>query len=361
MARFRRRRNRRSNPVVTFLFGVALFFGAFGVLFINEGRVDISKVARGSVETTAVSVDPANEGKLVAVTGLLQSDETLGDGELLLDGNYLQIERSAEMYAWDEDRKTDSDTNVTRYEYDKEWTSSPANSSGFNNPNGHYNPPMIYKSDDFTVQNASLGAFRVDTADLFFMEKEPLPLTNKMVLDGELVEEYLFIGSGTLSRPEIGDVRIKYAVFPNGETVTVFGEQRESQLRPFTGPKETLLYRAYVGDRESAIASMRTEFLRILWGFRAGGFVMMWIGLMTMVSPLTRLMGAVPLVGGLGQTAVAIVTFLVALLLSGITIIISAILNNIFALITVAILIVAVGVFFWQRRGEDKEKGAVLT
>ncbi|MEM7334204.1 MAG: TMEM43 family protein [Chloroflexota bacterium] len=353
---FNRFRNRqgRSNPFVTALFGIGLFLGSFVLLFINEGRVDISKVARGSIAVSANQEQVNHQGELLAVSGVLHADATISDPELLNTGEFLYLRRDVEMYAWDEERNSDSDNNASstnRYEYNREWTDNPQDSNQFNRPNGHYNPPMRYQGEVFRVEHAEIGRFSVAPDQLLFMQQRDLPLSSNIILDGRIEEEYLFIGSGSLAQPDIGDLRIQFSTFENDQQVTVFGAQNENRLQPFTGPKDSLLYRVYPGDRDTAIEAMRTEFLTILWGFRAAGIGMMWLGLMTMVSPLTNLIGNVPIVGGLGRFAAAFVFLFVAIVLGSITIVISAILNSIVAMIVIFILLIG-GFFYWRSRQE---------
>lgn len=358
MASLLRRRNRKnSSPFAGILVGLGLFFGSFVLLYINEGRVDLSKIADASIPLTADTVSGENDGDLVAVSGVLHADTTVGDPELLTTRDYLQLERSAEMYAWEESRDSSED-GPTRYEYSKGWTRDPENSSSFNNPTGHFNPGMQYQDDTFTVSAATLGAYTVDPANLFFMQKEDLALREGMLRQGQLVENYIFIGAGTLGSPQVGDLRISYKAFANDQAVTVFAQQDGNQLRPYTHRDDITLYRVYPGDRAAGIAGMRTEYLTLLWAVRVGGFVLMWVGLMVFVSPLTRLLGRLPIIGEAGRLVISIVAFLVAAVLSFITIVISAVLHSPIALITLFVLLIVAGVLLWQRR-EGKEKTAV--
>ncbi|NEO03763.1 MAG: hypothetical protein F6K50_53335, partial [Moorea sp. SIO3I7] len=201
----------------------------------------------------------------------------------------------------------------------------------------------------FRVEHAVIGRFSVAPDQLLFMQPDQLNLSGDIILDGRIEEEYLFIGAGSLGRPEIGDLRIQFSTFENDQEVTVFGAQNEDRLQPFNGPKDSVLYRVYPTDRESAIDAMRTEFLTLLWSFRAGGIAMMWLGLVTIVSPLTNLIGNVPLVGGLGRSAAAIVALIIALVLGTITIIISAILNSVVAMIVILLLLLG-GFFYWRNQ-----------
>lgn len=355
MSFLRRRNKKNSSPFVGILFGIGLFFGSFVLLYLNEGRVDLSKIAVNSIPVSAESVHGENQDKLVAVSGTLHSDAPLGDPDLLTTSHYLQLERSAEMYAWEETEDDDDDTGVTSYDYKRDWTSSPENSQNFNNPNGHFNPPMKYQDEEFTVSSISLGAYSANPTSLFFMQKEDVQLSEGMLLEGRVANNFIFIGKGTLNEPEVGDLRISYKAFANDQSVTLFAEQYENQLRPFT-QKDTILYRAYPTDRETAITSMRTEFLTLLWASRVGGLMMMWIGLMVMVSPLTRMLGYLPIVGEAGRFVISLVAFAIAFVLSLITIIISAIIHSPIALITILLLLIAGGVFLWQRKNQEQDK-----
>ena len=60
--------------------GILLFVISFGVLYWNEGRVDLSKIAETAIEISADAEDVSASGQLVSVSGTIKTDETLGDG-----------------------------------------------------------------------------------------------------------------------------------------------------------------------------------------------------------------------------------------------------------------------------------------
>ena len=74
--------SRIMKSIVGVLLGIALFIGSFAVLYWNEGRADLSKIA---VTATDISVDAtvAVDGSLVSVSDVLSSTETLGDNYLV--------------------------------------------------------------------------------------------------------------------------------------------------------------------------------------------------------------------------------------------------------------------------------------
>lgn len=340
------------------LLGVGLFLGSFFVLWINEGRTDLSKIADDSIAVSAATVDPANEGKLVAAAGTLAADAPLGDPEYLRPGAYLTVERDVEMYAWIEKTSSSSETNMggsetttTEYTYEKGWTSSPENSSGFEVPQGHQNPALTIEEASFTAESAQVGVMSVDLNQLSLPSSESIPLTtNSLVqgVDGRLDEDYLYMGRGTPQNPQVGDVRIQFSGVPSGLDVTAFGTQEGNALVPYVRGNDQL-YLAHHGDRASAIESLHTSYQVMGWIFRVVGFLMMWIGMNMVSGPLSTFLDVLPIFGRVSRNMVGFVTFGIALLLTMITVFIAALAQNIIALAILLLFIVGVVAFIYWR------------
>ncbi|MGD0577268.1 MAG: TMEM43 family protein, partial [Candidatus Staskawiczbacteria bacterium] len=137
------------NSISGVIFGLLLFVGSFVVLYLNEGRVDLSSIAKTAVEISSATVnaDSSLNGKLVSATGIVSSTGNIGDNLFLNPGNYIAVERKVEMYSWVETKNTTthnntggSSTTSTTYSYKKDWEENPADSSTFNYPDGHQNP-----------------------------------------------------------------------------------------------------------------------------------------------------------------------------------------------------------------------------
>ena len=90
---------RLRNSIGGIVFGIVLFLASFAVLFWNEGRVDLSRVAKTSTEIAATGSPTASVGDFVSVTGNITSPEQLGDSPYLAPGNYISLSRTAEMFA----------------------------------------------------------------------------------------------------------------------------------------------------------------------------------------------------------------------------------------------------------------------
>ncbi len=337
------------------LFGVVIFIASFFVLFYNEGRVDISKTAEKATEIEATLANQEFQDQLVVTTGDLTSAGNLGD-DYLKTGDYAALKRNVEMYAWDEESKTKDDE--TTYTYKKLWTSNPSDSSKFNNQEGHVNPTLNYKSATFYASDGKIGVFDIDLDRVTLPNFDQVTLSDENVILGgrqleaeeefydniedipaELSNGYVFKGFGTAQSPEIGDIRVSFSSIQNGTELTIFGQLKDTSIKPFVGPKNTKLYRAFRVTKEEAIAQMHGEYKMWLWIMRFVGFLMMTFGIGLILGPITTLLDFIPLVGKLGKTAIGILSLLVAAILSAITILISVVLHNIwllFGLIVIA-------------------------
>jgi LPXTG-motif cell wall-anchored protein len=347
------------NSFVGALIGLLLFFGSFFVIWWNEGRTNMALVAAESIPATANTIDAANESKFVAITGDLVATEPIGDAPYFKPGAYLQLDRKVEMFAWDEESRSETrdqvgggSETVTEYTYEKKWTSSPENSANFKQPDGHDNPPLTIEGATVQAPSATLGAFGLDLSQLTLPGGTAVVLSSQNVLTdaAKLDGSYLFIGQGTQSNPQIGDVRISYTALDSPAAVTVFGQQSGERLTPYLYEQSSTFFRALNGDRNAAIQALQTEHTVITWLLRGGGFLMIWIGLLLVVSPLGTVAGVLPILKQITGFISGIVTFLVALVIWGVVTLIAVVLHNIWLALAAALLVVALLFFFLRRR-----------
>jgi hypothetical protein len=230
------------NSFVGLLFGIILFIVAFPVLWFNEGRTNMATVAKASVLVDGASVNRETEGKQVAVTGTLTSDQRLGDPPYLAAGNYIQLNREVEMYAWVEHKSTEtrketggSSTTTTTYTYDKQWTSSPQDSDTFEHPQGHMNPSPTVKGTSAVVASARVGAYTINPNDISLPSGQDISLNSENVVverKHTLAENTIFLGKGSFDAPQLGDIRISYNGVPANTQAIVFGKQQGAALVP---------------------------------------------------------------------------------------------------------------------------------
>lgn len=144
------------------------------MLFWNEGKAvkterALDEGAGAVVSVEVASVDPANNGKLVHVSGPVSVAAAPSDplfATLALPTNTIRISRSVEMYQWAESTKIETtrklgggEETVTTYSYAKEWSPQHNDSAKFKQPEGHANPDFAISAESFTAERAAIGAF----------------------------------------------------------------------------------------------------------------------------------------------------------------------------------------------------------
>lgn len=355
------------NSIKGILIGLLLFVGAFVLLYWNEGRTDLSRIADTAMVADAqdATTGTALDGQLVSVSGLLTSDEMLGDGAYLKAGPYIAFQRQAEAYAWVEHSSSKStkdlggsETTETTYTYTAEWTGNPSDSSEFKHPEGHQNPTFAIKDTQGTVSAAKVGAYGISPGGVAIHGYKQLILTseNTSLQNGGVLadDRHIFIGRGSPSSPNVGDARVSYTVMPTGGTVTVFGARVASgMLVPyFDQKKEVKLYDLLpVGSKGEAVAALHGEFTTLTWILRLVGFFMMFAGLLLILGPISVLLDVVPLFGTVSRSLIGLVAFVVTFFLSGITILVSKLFHSVLALlITIAAASIASFVIFASRK-----------
>ena len=234
------------NSIKGVVIGIILFVASFGLLFWNEGRVDLSNIAKTATEITSatVSTDSTLSGKFISTTGIVNSDQIIGDNLFLKPDRFIAAERQVEMYSWIEKSESRSKTNTggsetteTTYTYSKDWKESPQSSSNFKHPEDHQNPQKSLDSYTNKVTAATIGAYNFDPQSVTLPNFSQLPLNSQNVTlsDGAILanDSYLFIKKsegGTFDSPQVGDLRISYHVLKPGFDGTIFGKLSGSKI-----------------------------------------------------------------------------------------------------------------------------------
>lgn len=360
----RREKGSNTAKLLGALFGFGIFTGSFFVLWSNEGRVNFGEVAQESVsiDTAAPSNIPSDQ--LVAAVGDLYSPEMLSDPIFDLNGEYIQLDRRVEIFAWNEEEHTDSNEN-TYYEYDADWTESPADSNQFYD-SSYYNPPLPFNSQIFTVSAATVGSLSIDTRAIELPDSQPLEINTSMlpqtISNQEIIvtSNYVYIGYSTLDAPEIGDVRVSFSIVPHANRITAFGRISDGQLLPYMVKDSETLYRIFFVNRESAIAQMQEEYTNILWGTRFGGFGMMWCGLFLLLNPITILVSLIPALERTGSWLLVFLSMPFAAVASMIVISVSFLAHNpwvlagLIFLAFLAIGLIAGGLVLYNKRRQEQ-------
>lgn len=331
--------SRISGAIGGMVVGIILFIGAFPLLFWNEGRaVDTARaLAEGRaavIPVDAAAIVAANEGRLVHLTGLLASPDRLVPAELMPEA-VLKLRRNVEVYQWEQNETSTTDkemgggtTTKTTYTYSKVWSSSLNDSSEFRKPEGHRNPTSKPLADsESVVKTATLGAFRLTSPVLGLLNHwrevsgDTLATLARRDMRGTPSVQGGWAYSGNPDQPKIGDHRIGYSFVPLSEA-SVVARQSRNALEPYLASNGEEIVMAQEGQVSADRMFKAEEESNVIltWILRVAGFVVMTLGLVFFLRPLTVLGDVLPLLGDLLGAGTAVIAIAVALCLSLITI-----------------------------------------
>ena len=333
-----------------------MFFGAFPLLFWNEGRslhryqtlAEGRDVVVDNVSTENVAAE--YEAQLVHMTGFADAHEELTDPKFQVSVNdMLKLRRTVEMYQWNETDAGDEDHAAS---YSRVWSSDRIDSNRFDDSSKR-NPSMPFKSATQYADHIQLGAFQLsrslaksidnwDRIDVsrFFAE---LPTAFR---DKTKIHHQGFYQGADPSQPQIGDLRIHFAVAPPTD-VSVIAEQTRDSFSPYAAKTVTgTIERLEVGKHSAGemFTHMETENRILTWLLRGGGMFMMFMGAMMILDPVLSLLNYIPLAGRLATSAIAMVVSLVTIALAVSTIAIAWMFYR--PLFSIILLAVAGGIGF---------------
>jgi hypothetical protein len=357
--------------------GILLVIVACVLLFWNEGRA--VKTARslsegaGIVKTVAADKpDPANDGKLVHVTGALTASGPVLDAEFGMKSEGVRLVRNVEMYQWTEESESETskrlgggETTRTTYKYRREWADHAVDSGRFHERNGHGNPQMIWSKRNQAAPNVRLGAFAVPQSLIGrFGDAQPLAVDEAQVQaakkhasgkDVQVVDGALYVGRDP-GQPVVGDYRISYSEVPR-QSASVIARQATGQGGPAFEP-----YRTHAGGTVALITpgevpakdmfkEAQDENRMWTWIIRAGGALAMFIGFCLMMGPIGVLASVIPILGDVVEAGVGVVALLMTLILAPLMIAIAWFVYR--PLIAVIVLVaggaLAYGAIHWAR------------
>jgi hypothetical protein len=349
------------------LIGFLLLVIGVVILYFNEGRIDLSKVAARAVvvDSGVVQSDTSLSGKLVTTTGIVSSDELIGDTLFLKPGLYFSVVRKVEMFAWEEDSTSHStshaggsETTNTTYTYKKEWTENPSASASFKEVAGHENPIMRYRGMNTSADKATIGMYTFNPTTIDIPSGEILALSPEMLtLNPGVVQansSYLFSENtatpgGSLDAPHVGDMRISYQVLRPGFTGTLFGAVSGVSLHAYSDGAVDNFGRLFVGSREQAISTLHLEYTTTLWVLRFSGFMLLFFGFSLVLGPVAVFFDILPMLGSVSRFVVSLFSFAVALVVTGVVIVVSMVAHSPMAIAITLLAVVGMCVLYAKR------------
>lgn len=315
--------------------GLVVLVVAAVLQFWNEGRTVardqlLAEVRAQVLETRGAAPDPANDGRLVHVSGIATAEAPVQDETFGVERQALSLRREVEMYQWRERKETREEKQAgggtretTRYTYEQVWDRRPIDSSDFREQADHRNPgEMPYRQETFSAREVSIGGFRLaDELRENLGGWEPVP-TSEVALPGNLAAVFRpaggwFVSSESVETPMVGDVRVRFSVVPQGQYV-VIGRQEAGELGTWKSSRGERFLAMEPGnaDAQTLLSGESSSNVKASWALRFAGFVIGWIGFSLLLRPLAILADVVPFLGRLVGTGLALVSGILAGILS---------------------------------------------
>ncbi|WP_428151965.1 TMEM43 family protein [Brevundimonas sp.] len=324
------------------LVGIVLIFACVWGLAWNEGNA--VKTARGLtegagavIEAPVSPIDPANDQKLIHVTGQVAVTAPLEDNQYGVTAAGVKLARAAEMYQWQEESKSESRTKlgggeetVTTYTYTKVWSSTPIDSSAFNSPAGHENPEMSIESADVYATDATLGDYQLEenvlsqvggaTALNLTEQSEAIDAAVGEGIDHTVSQGTIFFGANPQA-PVVGDTRVSYEVTPASE-ISVVARQNGDNFLDYRARNGSEFLLVADGDTPAAdmFQSAQEANNMIAWIIRIVGMVLLMVGFGLIMAPLGVLADVLPLAGTIVRMGTGLIGFVLGLIVGTVTI-----------------------------------------
>lgn len=325
------------------IFGLLLVAVMVGLLFWNEGRAvqTARSLAEGAGLVVTIAndkVDPANDGKLVHVTGPVVASGDLSDPDFGIVAQGIRLSRTAEMYQWKEEQKSETtkklgggEETITTYTYTKAWNAEAIDSSDFKQRDGHQNPTKEIGSKQVQIPEGKLGAFVLDEPVLNRIGGDKkLPLNTDQAADIDaaysgwkkvnIVDGSIHLGFNSTS-PAIGDYRIGYELAPLG-VVSVIGSQSGNKFQPFQTSAGDALLMVDTGDvpADKMFADAVSANTLITWLLRAFGLLLLVAGFSLFLAPIGVVLDVIPFLGSIARFGTGLLAWILAILVGTTTI-----------------------------------------
>lgn len=169
----------------------------------------------------------------------------------------------------------------------------------------------------------------------------------------KIAGNYFYIGQNPAS-PSIGDVRVSYSYVPNGPVSVVAGQLDGKLVTQQLDHGTLLLLADGTVSVDKMFADAQKSNTILAWLLRGLGFILVMAGLNMIFKPLSVIADIIPILGSLVGGATGIVAFLLAAVISLVTIGISWLYFR--PMIGIPLLVVAVALFLFSFKfGKKKE------
>ncbi len=347
-------------------FGGFFILVALITLFWNEGSFVETQKTLDEGERVAISVadnkvNPANDGKLIHTTGKMTTKAKVKDDIFGITTSAVALNRSAQMYQWEEEAKSHTEESggekktVTKYNYHKVWSNTLIDSSKFKREKHHKNPSsMPITSLKIINPSVWLGEFKLTKkllsqslphSDLKFTKDhtniEKLYRKRSRVQGNEIYVSY----GGNINSPKIGDIRVSFSTI-EPQDVSILAKQIKNTFEPYIAKAGGKIFTIESGliSKENIFKTKHEGNVFITWILRGVGLLVMFIGFKMLLGFIGATFKIIPILGNIVDAGTGLIAFIMALILSFITIAIAWLFYR--PIISIGLLVICIGLLF---------------
>jgi hypothetical protein len=358
--------------------GIAILLFVLAVLLLcwNEQNAISSERFASNEEKQVVSVspksvDPANEGRLVYLSGAAIATHMLVDLNGLISIRALRLTRDNYFYQWVETRANGArrrtllgiQVDPAAISYEKHFENNLCSSHDFIHKEGHVNPPILdsFQKDQFS--EVSIGAYKLSKELVKQIPEQKFSVNNLKLKPSDKkwngkplhLEGYYIYAGVDKEKPQLNDMEIFISYVPSGQTYSVIGKQHGQTLEPIILDADNVVNSIVPGTvaSEAIFKTQNLHALELVWGLRFGGLCLMIISLYMIFAYITTIAQYIPALAFLSSFSEVEFAFGVGTAFSA-TIIGSvwSVLHPQAAWISFAVAAVAVLVLFLIQRGK---------
>lgn len=304
--------NSRFMMIVGALFGLFLMLLTVGIVLgiehwtLGSAR-GLEENAGKAVSISADKAEPANDGKLVHLSGEATTKDTVSDPQFGIAVPALRLVREVEVRQWKETKteKKQGKEKIPVYTYEPIWsTKRPASSVTFNDKTKRNPDSKPYEDARYTAAEVKLGAFTLTPEQVAKIPaEEALPITEEMAakvpedlkgLVKPTQDGLLYVGVSS-DDPKVGDCRIRYKV-AKPQTISIVAKQEGNRLVPFPveGGQDINLVERGQKSAQQMFASAQSSTALMAWVGRVLGLGLMAAGLFLVLRPVAASASGAP-------------------------------------------------------------------
>jgi hypothetical protein len=299
--------SRLLGSLIGILVGIFLIVASFYAVFWNEGHGLHTAQSLEQTEKVLISVPntpihTSNDLKVVYLSGQATTNNTLQDSLLGISITAIKLKRTVEMYQWQENKESQSNTQVggseqttTTYHYQPVWSEKLIDSTRFKDQNGHQNPAsMPFESISQYAKQVTVGDFYLPH-DLIkqINNKTPMDLSTLNLAGVQAIVKQpvqhsgndIYIGNNPQS-PQVGDVRVSvYTVQP--QTVSIIAQQIGNSFQAYMAPAGIPISILVTGQQspQEMIHNAQLENTMMIWIIRLVTLILMMVGIGLILRP----------------------------------------------------------------------------